>query len=125
MILDHESDGDPVCGSVRAPADLLAKNDRFEQATAQALECVELVRGRSSERIISGGAIPPRPKKRPAPILPGGPPARLEPLEPRHLTDLVAAGDEDPDVFRFVTVSPYVVGWQGWLPPGVGRPRAG
>src|SRR3990172_10163379 len=61
MILDHESDGDPVCGSVRAPADLLAKNDRFEQATAKALECVELVRGRSSERIMREGTIPPRP----------------------------------------------------------------
>ena len=61
MILDHESDRDPVCGSVRARADLLAKHDPVEQATAQALECVELVRGRSSERIIRGGTIPTPP----------------------------------------------------------------
>ena len=63
--------------------------------------------------------------KKPAPIVLEGSHVRLEPLEPRHLTDLVAAGDEDPDVFRFVTVSPYVVGWQDWLAEALDGQSAG
>src|SRR3990170_101200 len=62
MILDHESDGRGNQSIGRcARADLPAENDRIEQARAPALECVELVRGRSSERIMRGGTIPPRP----------------------------------------------------------------
>ena len=63
--------------------------------------------------------------KKPAPIVLEGSHVRLEPLEPRHLTDLVAAGDEDPDVFRFVTVSPYVVGWEDWLAEALAGQSAG
>ncbi len=63
--------------------------------------------------------------KTPTPVVLEGPHIRLEPLEPRHLADLTAAGDEDPDVFRFMTVSPYVVGWEDWLAEALAGQAAG
>ena len=65
------------------------------------------------------------PVKRPTPIVLEAAHIRLEPLAPRHLTDLVLAGDEDPEVFRFMTLSPYVVGWEDWLAEALAGQTAG
>jgi RimJ/RimL family protein N-acetyltransferase len=40
---------------------------------------------------------------------------QLEPLEARHMAGLIAAGDEYPDMFRYMTLSPYVSGWESWM----------
>lgn len=55
--------------------------------------------------------------KSPAPVVLVGRFVRLEPLEPRHLAGLIAAGDEDPDVFRYMTTNPYADGatWESWM----------
>ncbi len=52
--------------------------------------------------------------KKPEPVTLKGRHVRLEPLEPRHLAGLAAAGAEDPDVFRFMTLSPITAGWETW-----------
>ena len=53
--------------------------------------------------------------KVPLPIVLEGRHVRLEPLEARHLEGLRAAGDEDPDIFRFMTLNPVIVGWETWF----------
>ena len=53
--------------------------------------------------------------KTPQPVVLEGQRVRLEPLETRHLPGLVAAGDEDPEIFRFMVGNPYLIGWDEWL----------
>lgn len=53
--------------------------------------------------------------KLPEPVVLAGRHVRLEPLDARHMAGLIAAGDEDPDVFRYMTLSPYVSGWESWM----------
>jgi RimJ/RimL family protein N-acetyltransferase len=52
--------------------------------------------------------------KTPEPVTLEGQFVRLEPLEPRHLEGLAAAGAEDPDVFRYMTMYPISAGWETW-----------
>jgi len=53
--------------------------------------------------------------KAPASVTLEGRHVRLEPLELRHMAGLIAAGDEDVDVFRYMTLSPYASGWESWM----------
>jgi RimJ/RimL family protein N-acetyltransferase len=63
--------------------------------------------------------------KVPRPVLLEGRNVRLEPLEERHLPGLVAAGDEDPEIFHFMVGNPYVTGWDEWLSEALGGQAAG
>jgi RimJ/RimL family protein N-acetyltransferase len=53
--------------------------------------------------------------KPPRPVVLEGRHIRLEPLEARHLPGLIAAGDEDPEIFHFMVGNPYLTGWDEWL----------
>jgi RimJ/RimL family protein N-acetyltransferase len=61
----------------------------------------------------------------PAPITLEGRYVRLEPLEARHLAGLRAAGDEDPDIFRYMVGNPYIIGWEEWLSEALAGQEAG
>jgi RimJ/RimL family protein N-acetyltransferase len=63
--------------------------------------------------------------KVPRPVLLEGPHVRLEPLEARHLPGLVAAGDEDPEIFDFMVRNPYLTGWDEWLSEALAGQAAG
>lgn len=60
--------------------------------------------------------------KVPEPITLKGRYVRLEPLEGRHLPGLIAAGDEDPEIFRYMVGSPYIIGWEEWFAEAVAGP---
>jgi N-acetyltransferase len=54
--------------------------------------------------------------KAPSPVVLEGETVRLEPLSARHLSDLRAAGDEDPTIFQWMSTNPYAAdGWEGWI----------
>jgi RimJ/RimL family protein N-acetyltransferase len=63
--------------------------------------------------------------KTPEPITLEGRHVRLEPLEARHLPGLIAAGDEDPEIFRFMVGNPYLTGWEEWFAEAVSGQAAG
>jgi RimJ/RimL family protein N-acetyltransferase len=63
--------------------------------------------------------------KPPDPIALEGRHIRLEPLEARHLPGLIAAGDEDPEIFHFMVGDPYITGWDEWLSEALAGQAAG
>ncbi len=63
--------------------------------------------------------------KPPTPIALEGRYIRLEPLEARHLPGLIAAGDEDPEIFHFMVSNPYLTGWDEWLSEALAGQAAG
>jgi RimJ/RimL family protein N-acetyltransferase len=63
--------------------------------------------------------------KAPEPITLKGRHIRLEPLEARHLPGLIAAGDEDPEIFHFMVGNPYLTGWEAWFAEAVAGQAAG
>ncbi len=50
---------------------------------------------------------------------------RLEPLEPRHRDDLVAAAGEDPATFRYMSTNIAAHGWDAWLAEALDGVAAG
>jgi N-acetyltransferase len=63
--------------------------------------------------------------KVPGPVILEGRHVRLEPLEARHLSGLMAAGDEDPEIFHFMVGNPYITGWDEWLSEALAGQAAG
>jgi N-acetyltransferase len=63
--------------------------------------------------------------KAPESIILSGRYVRLEPLEARHLPGLVAAGDENSEIFRFMVANPVIVGWEEWLDEALAGQLAG